>query len=155
MEGSTLKARTICNPASSGGGYDPTELRREIEGYELEWITTQSPGDAREAAKAWRDRLLIVVGGDGTISEVVNGLGRAGFPPGRDPRHPRGSRRGRGRLTPESGADPGRGPGVRSEGVGEQFFKNVTTGGMGAEVSGAADAETKKRGETDLSACLT
>src|ERR671913_127391 len=82
MEGSTLKARAICNPASSGGGYEPIELRREIEGYELEWITTESPGDAREAAKEWRDGLLIVVGGDGTISEVVNGLGQAGFPAG-------------------------------------------------------------------------
>jgi len=38
------------------------------------------PVDAREAAKEWRDGLLIVVGGDGTISEVVNGLGQAGFP---------------------------------------------------------------------------
>ena len=62
MEGSTLKARAICNPASSGGGYEPEELHGELEGYELEWITTQSPGDAREAAKEWRDVLLIVVG---------------------------------------------------------------------------------------------
>ena len=51
MEDSTLKARAICNPASSGGGHEPTELRQEIEGYQLEWITTQSPGDASEAAK--------------------------------------------------------------------------------------------------------
>src|SRR5918993_5618996 len=82
MEGSTLKARVICNPASSGGDYEPTELHGELEGYELEWITTESPGDAREASRNWRDGLLIVVGGDGTISEVVNGLGRAGFPAG-------------------------------------------------------------------------
>jgi diacylglycerol kinase (ATP) len=34
---------------------------------------------------------------------------------------------------------------VSSEGIGEQFFMNVATGGMGAEVSGAADAEMKKR----------
>ena len=34
---------------------------------------------------------------------------------------------------------------VRSEGIGEQFFINVATGGMGAEVSGAADGEMKKR----------
>ena len=54
MEGSTLKARAICNPASSGGGYEPTELRREIEGYELEWITTQSPGDARRGQEGRR-----------------------------------------------------------------------------------------------------
>src|SRR5687768_12984652 len=82
MEDSKLKVRVICNPASSGGGYGPEELHREIEGYELEWITTQSPGDATEAAREWRNGLLIVVGGDGTISEVVNGLGQAGFPEG-------------------------------------------------------------------------
>ena len=125
IEGSTLKARAICNPASSGGRHEPTELRREIEGYDLEWITTESPGDAREAAKEWREGLLMVVGGDGTISEVVNGLGRAGFPAGdpghltggdrqrprRHPRHTRGSRRGRGRVAPEPGEDPGHGPG--------------------------------------------
>src|ERR687893_215627 len=82
MESSELKARVICNPASSGGRYEPEELHPELEGYDLEWITTQSPGDATEAAREWRDGLLIVVGGDGTISEVVNGLGRAGFPEG-------------------------------------------------------------------------
>src|SRR3989337_19747 len=82
IESPNLKARVICNPASSGGGYEPKELHRELEGYDLEWITTESPGDAREAAREWRDGLLIVVGGDGTISEVVNGLGQAGFPEG-------------------------------------------------------------------------
>jgi hypothetical protein len=40
VEDSKVKARVICNPASSGGGYDPEELHRELEGYELEWITT-------------------------------------------------------------------------------------------------------------------
>jgi diacylglycerol kinase (ATP) len=34
---------------------------------------------------------------------------------------------------------------VRSEGTGERFFINVATGGMGAEVSSAADGEMKKR----------
>src|SRR4029450_10696320 len=82
MESPNLKARVICNPASSGGSHEPKELHRELEGYDLEWITTGSPGDATEAAREWRDGLLIVVGGDGTISEVVNGLGRAGFPEG-------------------------------------------------------------------------
>ena len=62
MEDSKVKTRVICNPASSGGGYDPEVLHRELEGYELEWITTESPGDATEAAREWRDGLLIVVG---------------------------------------------------------------------------------------------
>jgi diacylglycerol kinase (ATP) len=34
---------------------------------------------------------------------------------------------------------------VRSEGLDDRFFVNVATGGMGAEVSGAADAEMKGR----------
>jgi len=150
----------ICNPASSGGGYEPEEIHRELEGgYDLEWIITESPGDATEAAREWRDGLLIVVGGDGTISEVVNGLGRAGFPEavtlailpagtGNDlattlaiPDDPDEAeavlRQNRVRTL-----DVVR---VRSEGIGEQFFINVATGGIGAEVSGAADGEMKKR----------
>ena len=42
-------------PGVQWGGHEPTELRQEIEGYELEWITTQSPGDARKAAKEYRE----------------------------------------------------------------------------------------------------
>jgi diacylglycerol kinase (ATP) len=159
MASSELKARVICNPASSGGGYDPEELRRELEGYELEWIITQSPGDATEAAREFRDGLLIVVGGDGTITEVVNGLGMTGFPEGvtlgilpagtgndlaatlaipEDPDEAEDVLRQHRVRT----LDVVR---VRSETVGEQFFINVATGGMGAEVSGAADGEMKKR----------
>jgi diacylglycerol kinase (ATP) len=159
MESSELKARVICNPKSSGGGYEPEELHRELEGYDLEWITTQSPGDATEAAREWRNGLLIVVGGDGTISEVVNGLGRAGFPEavtlailpagtGNDlaatlaiPDDPDEAEAVL-RQNRVRNLDVVR---VRSEGIGEQFFINVATGGMGAEVSGAADGEMKKR----------
>ena len=160
MESSEVKARVICNPASSGGSYEPEDLHRELEGdYDLEWITTESPGDAAEAAREWRDGLLIVVGGDGTISEVVNGLGRAGFPEcvtlailpagtGNDlaatlaiPEDPDEAAAVM-RQNRVRNLDVVR---VRSEGVGEQFFINVATGGMGAEVSGAADGEMKKR----------
>src|SRR5687767_5347231 len=159
MKSSKEKARVICNPASSGGGYDPEALHSELEGYDLEWTTTESPGDATEAAREWRDGLLIVVGGDGTISEVVNGLGQAGFPAGVTlailpagtgndlaatlaiPEDPAEAvavlRQNRVRTL-----DVVR---VRSEGSGEQFFINVATGGMGAEVSGAADGKMKKR----------
>jgi len=159
MEDSKVKARVICNPASSGGGYDPEELHRELEGYELEWITTGSPGDAREAAGKWRDGLLVVVGGDGTISEVVNGLGRAGFPAGVTLAIlPAGTGNDLA-VTLAIPEDPAEAVAVlrqnrvrtldvvrvRSEGIGEQFFINVATGGMGAEISGAADAEMKGR----------
>ena len=150
----------ICNPASSGGRFELEELHRELgRGYDLEWIITQSPGDATEAAREWRDGLLIVIGGDGTISEVVNGLGRTGFPEGvtlailpagtgndlvatltipEDPDEAEAVvRQNRVRTL-----DVVR---VRSAGIGEQFFINVATGGIGAEVSGAADGEMKKR----------
>src|SRR5215204_4187528 len=125
MESPNLKARVICNPASSGGSREPEELHRELEGYDLEWITTGSPGDATEAARSWREGLLIVVGGDGTISEVVNGLGRAGFPEGvtlailpagtgndlaATLAIPEDPAQGRGRVAPEPGEDPRRGP---------------------------------------------
>ena len=159
MENSELKARVICNPASSGGGYDPEELRRELEGYELEWIITQSPGDATEAAREFRDGLLIVVGGDGTITEVVNGLGMTGFPEGVTLGIlPAGTGNDLA-ATLDIPDDPDEAEDVlrqhrvrtldvvqvRSQSVGEQFFINVATGGMGAEVSGAADAQMKSR----------
>jgi diacylglycerol kinase (ATP) len=159
MDSTHLKARVICNPAASGGGYEPEDLRQELVGYELDWITTESAGDATEAAREWRDGLLIVVGGDGTITEVVNGFGLAGFPEGVTlgilpagtgndlaatlaiPEDPNEAvdvlRQNRVRTL-----DVAR---VRSERVGEQFFMNVATGGMGAEVSSAADAEMKNR----------
>src|ERR687893_739751 len=159
IENPNLKARVICNPASSGGSHEPEELHRELEGYDLEWITTQSPGDASEAAREWRDGLLIVVGGDGTISEVVNGLGRAGFPEGVTLAIlPAGTGNDLAATLaipddPDEAEDVLRQNRVRtldvvrvrSEGIGEQFFINVATGGMGAEVSGAADGEMKKR----------
>ncbi len=53
MESTHLKARVICNLAASGGGYEPEELRQELEDYELEWITTGSAGDVTKAAREW------------------------------------------------------------------------------------------------------
>jgi diacylglycerol kinase (ATP) len=101
----------------------------------------------------------MVAGGDGTINEVVNGLGNAGFPEGVTlailpagtgndlaatlaiPEDPAEAvavlRQNRVRTL-----DAAR---VRSEGLDDKFFVNVATGGMGAEVSGAADAEMKGR----------
>jgi len=159
MESTKVKARVICNPAASGGNYDPEKLRQELGDYDLEWFTTKSAGDATEAAREWHDGLLIVAGGDGTITEVVNGLGLAGFPDGVT----------LGILPAGTGndlaatlaipEDPDEAEDVlhqnrvrtldvarvRSERVGEQFFINVATGGMGAKVSGVADGEMKNR----------
>jgi diacylglycerol kinase (ATP) len=158
MEGSKTRARVICNPAS-GGGCEPEVIREELADFEAEWISTEGAGDAREAAEEWSDGLLIVVGGDGTVNEVVNGLGKAGFPKGVTlavlpmgtgndlaatlaiPDDPEGARetirQGRVRTL-----DVAR---VSSEGVGERFFINVSTGGFGAETSSLVDERLKSR----------
>jgi diacylglycerol kinase (ATP) len=152
-------ARVICNPSSGGGAYDPDELRAEFDGYELDWVQTKGPGDASEAAREWTEGLLIVAGGDGTINDAVNGLGKAGFPEGvtlgilpagtgndlaatlcipDDPDEAEDIiRQGRVRTL-----DVAR---VRSEGIEERFFINVATGGLGAEISDANEGELKKR----------
>ena len=153
------RARVICNPSSGGGAYDPEELRAEFDGYELDWVQTEGPGDASEAAREWHEGLLIVAGGDGTINDAVNGLGKAGFPEGvtlgilpagtgndlaatlcipDDPDEAEDViRQGRVRTL-----DVAR---VRSEGIEERFFINVATGGLGAEISDANEGELKKR----------
>jgi diacylglycerol kinase (ATP) len=136
MEGSKTRARVICNPAS-GGGCEPEVIREELEDFEAEWISTEGAGDAQEAAEEWSEGLLIVVGGDGTVNEVVNGLGKAGFPKDVTLGVREAILQGRVRTL-----DVAR---VRSEGVGEQFFINVATGGYGAETSGLADERLKSR----------
>ena len=153
------KARVICNPTSGGGLYDPDEIRRELDGLDLDWIETKGPEDAIDAAQDWRDGLLLVAGGDGTINDVVNGLGRAGFSEGVTLGIlPAGTGNDLAatlaipdvpelaedviRQKRERRLDVAR---VRSEGVGERFFINVATGGLGAEISDANDEELKKR----------
>jgi diacylglycerol kinase (ATP) len=153
------KALVICNPTSGGGAYDPDEIREELEGMELDWIETRGPEDAMEAAQDWKDGLLIVAGGDGTVNDVVNGLGKAGFPDGVTLGIlPTGTGNDLAatlcipentelaedviRQNRERKLDVAR---VRSEGVGERFFINVATGGLGAEISDANDEELKKR----------
>jgi diacylglycerol kinase (ATP) len=160
MEGSKTRARVICNPSSGGRTCEPDAVREALANYfDIEWIDTEGAGDAQEAAEEWSDGLLIVVGGDGTVNEVVNGLGRVGFP--RDVTLavlPMGTgndlaatlaipddleeaqetiRKNRVRTF-----DVAR---IRSEGVGERYFINVSTGGFGAETSNLADEEMKSR----------
>lgn len=154
-----MKARVICNPSSGGGDYSPNEVRDALDGFDFEWLTTEKAGDAREAAREWREGLLIVVGGDGTINEVVNGLGLAGFPQdvtlgllptgtGNDlaatlriPEDHTGAvetlREMRVRTLDAARVD--------SAGVGERYFANVASGGIGAEISGVTDEDQKSR----------
>src|ERR687897_3752458 len=153
------KARVICNPTSRGGAYDPDEIRNQFDGLDVEWVQTEGPDDVIGAAKEWREGLLIVAGGDGTVNDVVNGLGRAGFPEDvtlgilpagtgndlaatlcipEDPDLAEGVMlQNRGRWL-----DVAR---VHSEGIDERFFINVATGGLGAEISSVNDEELKKR----------
>ncbi len=153
------RARVICNPTSGGGSYDSDEIRDELESLEVEWVQTEGPDDAIGAAEEWREGLLIVAGGDGTINDVVNGLGRADFPEGVTlgilpagtgndlaatlciPEDP-GLAEDVIRQNRQRRLDVAR---VRSEGIGERFFINVATGGLGAEISDANDEELKKR----------
>jgi diacylglycerol kinase (ATP) len=159
MEGSKTKARVICNPSSGGGAYDPDELREELGGFELDWVRTEGPEDAIQAAGEWREGLLLVAGGDGTVNDVVNGLGNAGFPEGVTlgilPTGT-GNDLAATLCIPEDAdlaedvirqdrvrtLDVAR---VRSEGIGERFFINVATGGLGAEISRANEGELKER----------
>ena len=159
MEGSKTKARVICNPSSGGGAYDPDELREELDGFELDWVRTEGPEDAIQAAGEWREGLLLVAGGDGTVNDVVNGLGNAGFPEGVTlgilPSGT-GNDLAATLCIPEDAdlaedvirqdrvrtLDVAR---VRSEGIGERFFINVATGGLGAEISRANEGELKER----------
>jgi len=159
MEASKTRARVIINPSSGGGTYDPDRLREELSGFELDWVETEGPEDAKEAAGELRDGLLIVVGGDGTVNDVVNGLGNAGFPEGVTlallpagtgndfaatlavPENP-GEAEDVIRQNRVRTLDVAR---VRSTGVGKRFFINVATGGLGAQISEENDEETKSR----------
>src|SRR5918995_3157021 len=159
MEASKTRVRVICNPSSGGGTCQTGRLRETLGGFEPDWVETRSKDDAVEAAREWRDGLLIVAGGDGTINDVINGLGEAGFPESvtlallpsgtgndlaatlavsEDPDEAKEViRQNRVRTL-----DVAR---VRSTGIGERFFINVATGGMGAEISDANDKEFKSR----------
>lgn len=159
MEASKGGVRVICNPSSGGGTYDPDRLREQLSGFAPDWIETGAKDDAIEAAREWRGGLLVVTGGDGTVNDVVNGLGQAGFPEsvtlallpagtGNDlaatlavPEDP-GEAEDVIRQSRVRTLDVAR---VRSEGIGERFFINVASGGLGAEISYANDEELKSR----------
>jgi diacylglycerol kinase (ATP) len=75
------KARIIYNPTSGRESFKrelPNVLERlETAGYETSAHATTREGDATEAAKMAVERkfdLVVAAGGDGTISEIINGM---------------------------------------------------------------------------------
>jgi diacylglycerol kinase (ATP) len=81
IEGYSMRSKLIVNPTSG-----PWDARRELpailnhlesHGWRTTLHQTERPGEATELARQARDQGLdavFVVGGDGTINEVINGL---------------------------------------------------------------------------------
>ena len=92
------RAFVIVNPAAGGGrtGRLWPALRGDLHrlGLVFESVLTTAPGDATALARcAAGDDLVVAVGGDGTLNEVLNGL----VDPSRPPRVLAGILTGRGR----------------------------------------------------------
>ena len=153
------RVRVIYNPISGREDHTAESLYRQLEDFHPELIETESTEDAHEAARGWRGGLLVAAGGDGTVNEVVNGLGRAGFPEGVVLAVlPLGTGNDLAATLQipnriEDAARLLRGGEVRKldavrigpAGVGDNFFANVATGGLGAEISEASDDEELRR----------
>ncbi|TRM11583.1 diacylglycerol kinase [Lentibacillus cibarius] len=82
------RARIIYNPTSGREAFKrelPTVLERfEVAGYETSAHATTCEGDATRAARVAAERhfdLVVAVGGDGTINEVINGLAEQAYRP--------------------------------------------------------------------------
>lgn len=151
--------RVIYNPTSGDNGHTVEGLRRQLGDFDPEVIVTEDENEACEAAREWRGGLLVAAGGDGTVNEVVNGLGKAGFPEdvvlgvlplgtGNDlaatlriPSRMEDAVR----LLCEGEVRTLDTVRIGSAGVEDSFFINVATGGLGKEISEAADDEELKR----------
>ncbi len=72
----------ILNPAANRGRIEPYRVlvRRRIADEQAEYVETAKSGDARELAlrAATEGRPVIIVGGDGSVHEAVNGILTAG-----------------------------------------------------------------------------
>ncbi len=74
-----MKTVVICNPRSRASGLDNIEavLRQKLTGTDLEFKTTAFPGQATAIARAavrGKADMIVAVGGDGTVHEVLNGV---------------------------------------------------------------------------------
>lgn len=88
MLSNSLSTAVILNPASSGGAgsriWPKVEAELARRGIPFELFRTEAPGHARslsrEVAELGANRIL-VIGGDGTVHEVANGLLESTRPP--------------------------------------------------------------------------
>lgn len=62
----------IVNPNSGTGNKDAVISRLESAGYKV--VYTQYQGHAEEIARQATDRIVVAVGGDGTVNEVARGI---------------------------------------------------------------------------------
>ena len=79
QRGTPVKSiHVIANPVAGGGrGADMARAlidALEAHGYSVTFFATARAGDARREAGAVRSDVIAVVGGDGTLNEVLNGL---------------------------------------------------------------------------------
>ena len=81
---SPISARVLflVNPASGNGStgkrWPELERRAAALGLSGETVVSERPGHLAEVARGAGDALLVVVGGDGTLNEVVNGAAGGG-----------------------------------------------------------------------------
>ena len=91
-----MRTIVVYNPSAGSGHSEAISAAVERElggrGFEIELHPTQGPGDATAIARRFANTadIIVAVGGDGTINEVVNGMasmaGMAGTPTGPDGR---------------------------------------------------------------------
>ncbi|HEX6939381.1 MAG TPA: YegS/Rv2252/BmrU family lipid kinase [Longimicrobiales bacterium] len=128
--------------------------RLRAEGHTVWPRATFEPGDgariAREAARAGAD-LVIAAGGDGTVNEVVNGIGRLRRPPrlgilpiGTANDFAAGLGLPHDMEAAARVAVAGRPLAVDVAKVNDRLFINVSTGGFGAEATEHTSSETKR-----------
>ena len=77
---SPARIHIICNPTAGKGRAKKLlpKVRRLLEesGHEVESSETSGPGDASGIAKQSGADIILALGGDGTLNEIVNGLTR-------------------------------------------------------------------------------
>lgn len=155
----------IVNPVAGGGRalrfWQACRHALDAQGVAVEEVVTADGGQAIERAGQAGDRLVLAVGGDGTVHAVIQGLLRGG-----PPRRPRlavlqrgtGSDLSRGVPAPRAAAEiPGWlaadrywtvDAGVVETSTGRHFFLNAADAGIGAAVVRRAERGVRALGGT-------